>query len=101
MKYKLKPISLIPYFKIPENEKSMHVDIHSVDPLYFYTSTDEDANLKVKISSIAKRDYIQDGKDTILKYICNVEMYNRRMQCEIQFNINSMIWYLKVPDTEE
>lgn len=88
-------IELWPHFKIPANEKSMHADVHSVDPIKFRTTTDDDESIEVKIDNVARRDAIQIGKETVFKYICNITLYGRKTQCEIWYNVNTMKWTLK------
>jgi hypothetical protein len=95
MKELNKTIQMCAWFKIPPNERSMSADIQSVEPIKFITTDDNVETIEIKIDSIVKRDIIQFNKDTILKYICNITLYDRRMQCEIHYNTNTMLWILK------
>lgn len=95
MKELNKTIQMCAWFKIPPNERSMTADIHRIEPVKFITTDDNDETVEVKIEGIVRRDTIQINKETILKYICNITLYGRRMQCEIHYNTNTMLWILK------
>jgi hypothetical protein len=91
-----KPIKMYAWFKLPTSTKDKFTaDVHLIDPIRLITINDEGEEIEVKIENIVKRDVLQSGKETILRYICSIVLYDRKIQCEIHYNVNTMQWVLK------